>query len=67
MCNILFVLKKKIFDRNADPDIDLCLVLCKVQDPVNLTGLTCVAFEHSVEYYITLSATVSTGTYMVLL
>lgn len=57
--------KNKIFDRNADPDIDLCLILCKVNDPTNKTGLTCVAFEHSVEYYITLSATLSTGNYMV--
>ncbi len=57
--------KYSIFDRNADPDIDLCLVICKVNDPSSNTGLTCIAFEHSVEYYITLSASLSSGHYMV--
>lgn len=57
--------KNKIFDRNADPDIDLCLVLCRVNDPNNKSGLTCIGFEHSVEYYITLSATLTQGNYMV--
>ena len=53
------------FDRNADPEIDLCLVICRLNDPHSSTGLTCVAFEHSVEYYITLSASLSAGHYMV--
>ena len=57
--------KNQGFDRNADPDIDLCLVICRVNDPAKGTGLTCVAFEHSVEYYITLSASLTPGYYMV--
>lgn len=57
--------KNQVFDRNDDPDIDLCLVLCKVDDPINNSGLTCIAFEHSVEYYITLSASLAPGNYMV--
>lgn len=57
--------KNEMFDRNADPNIDLCLVLCKVNDPVNNTGITCIGFEHSVEYYITLSASLTPGYYMV--
>lgn len=57
--------KSYVFDRNADPDIDLCLVICRVDDPSNNSGLTCIAFEHSVEYYITLSAVLTQGYYMV--
>ncbi len=61
--------KTKVFDRNADPNIDLCLVLCKVNDPSGSIsgpgGLTCIGFEHSVEYYITLSASLPPGYYLV--
>jgi hypothetical protein len=57
--------KNEGFDRNADPDIDLCLVICSVANPGSSAGMTCVAFEHSVEYYITLSANLSPGYYMV--
>jgi hypothetical protein len=58
--------KNEVFDRNADPNIDLCLVLCKVNDPSSISsGLTCIGFEHSVEYYITLSASLPPGYYMV--
>ena len=53
------------FDRNADPEIDLCLIITKVDTSNGAMELTCVAFEHSVEYYINLSATLSSGTYMV--
>jgi hypothetical protein len=47
--------KYKMYDRNDDPDIDLCLVLCSVDDPENGNGLRCIAFEHNVEYFITIS------------
>jgi len=62
--------KTQVFDRNADPNIDLCLVLCKVNDPTGggisaPGGLTCIGFEHSVEYYITLSASLPPGYYLV--
>lgn len=57
--------RNQVFDRNDDPDIDLCLVLCKVNNPSNNSGLSCIAFEHSVEYYITLSASLTPGNYMV--
>jgi calpain-15 len=53
------------FDRNADPDIDLCLILCKVDDPVTGKGLTCLAFEHNVEYFINLSAKLTAGYYFI--
>jgi hypothetical protein len=53
------------FDRNADPDCDLCLILCKINDENGKQGLTCVAYEHCVEYYITLSANLTPGNYMV--
>lgn len=53
------------FDRNADPDIDLCLIVCKVDDPVTGKGLTCIAFEHNVEYFINLSAKLSPGYYFI--
>jgi len=52
------------FDRNEDPTYDLCLVLCKI-DGTDLTAMQCVAFEHSVEYYVTLAANVSPGSYVV--
>jgi hypothetical protein len=59
--------KNQMFDRNADPDIDLCLIICRINDPTagGVNGLTCVAFEHSVEYYINLSASLTPGTYIV--
>jgi hypothetical protein len=53
------------FDRNADPNIDLCLIICRVTDPQQGTGLTCLAFAHSVEYYITLTASLTPGYYMI--
>lgn len=53
------------FDRNADPDIDLCLVVCRVDDPQTGKGLTCIAFEHNVEYFINLSARLSAGYYFI--
>ena len=58
--------KNQLFDRNADPDIDLCLIICRINDPTGgVNGLTCVAFEHSVECYINLSASLTPGTYIV--
>ena len=57
--------KSRLFDRNADPDIDLCLVICRVNDPVKLTELTCLEFEHSVEYYINLQTSLTPGYYIV--
>jgi calpain-15 len=57
--------KYKIYDRNADPDIDLCLILCKVDDPVTGAGLKCVEFEHNVEYFITMSAALTRGYYFI--
>ena len=58
--------RNDVFDRNSDPNIDLCLVLCKVNDPTSISsGLTCIGFEHSVEYYITLSASLTPGYYLV--
>jgi len=52
--------KYEQFDRNADPNIDLCLILCQVTD----SGLVCVAYEHNVEYFITMSAALTSGKYM---
>jgi hypothetical protein len=62
--------KNQMFDRNADPSVDLCLILCKVNNDTNKNGqntkkLTCIAYEHSVEYYITLSALLTPGNYIV--
>lgn len=62
--------KHQGFDRNTDPEIDLCVIISKVEPSSQQSGssgmeLTCVAFEHSVEYYINLSASLSAGTYMI--
>ena len=60
--------KNQMFDRNADPNIDLCLILCRVNisnDQIKTKKLTCIAYEHSVEYYITLSALLTPGNYIV--
>jgi hypothetical protein len=57
--------KYKMYDRNDDPDIDLCLVLCSVDDPENGNGLRCIAFEHNVEYFITISASLTPGNYLI--
>ena len=57
--------KHQGFDRNSDPEIDLCLIISRVENTNGSMNLTCVAFEHSVEYYINLSASLTTGTYMV--
>ena len=57
--------KYKIYDRNSDPDIDLCLVLCSVDDPETGAGLKCIEFEHNVEYFITLSAALTPGYYFI--
>jgi hypothetical protein len=57
--------KNQIFDRNSDPNIDLCLILCKVSEiKGKIKKLTCIAYEHSVEYYITLSALLTPGNYI---
>ncbi len=53
------------FDRNSDPEIDLCLIISKVDTSKGSMDLTCIAFEHSVEYYINLAAQLTAGTYMV--
>ena len=53
------------FDRNADPSFDLCLILCRIENGDYLNGLTCIVFEHSVEYYITVSANLQPGQYVV--
>jgi calpain-15 len=53
------------FDRNADPSFDLCIILCRVENGDYVNGLTCVAFEHSVEYYITVSTNLQPGQYTV--
>lgn len=57
--------KHQGFDRNSDPEIDLCLIITKVENQNGSMDLTCIAFEHSVEYYINLSASLTSGTYMV--
>ena len=57
--------KYRIYDRNADPDIDLCLILCKVDDPATGAGLKCIEFEHNVEYFITLSSALAAGHYYI--
>jgi hypothetical protein len=41
------------------------LIISRVDNVNGSMNLTCVAFEHSVEYYINLAASLSTGTYMV--
>jgi hypothetical protein len=57
--------KSIFFNRNADPSIDLCLILCKVNEIKGKSKkLTCIAYEHSVEYYITLSALLTPGNYI---
>lgn len=53
------------FDRNADPSADLCLIVCRVDNNDFVNGLTCLTFEHSVEYYITASANLSPGHYII--
>lgn len=53
------------FDRNADPEIDLCIVICSIADPSTGTGLTCVAFEHNVEYFTNLTAKLEPGYYII--
>jgi hypothetical protein len=54
------------FDRNADPEIDLCLVLCKI-DNLNKSGsntsLECIAFVHEIEYFISISKKLKAGNY----
>jgi hypothetical protein len=55
--------KNQIFDRNDSVEIDLCLVICKMN---NITKeLTCVGFEHNVEYYINLSVKLEPATYII--
>ena len=55
--------KNQLFDRNDPVEIDLCLIICKVNGPVN--DLTCIAFEHNVEYFTNLSAKLLRGTYII--
>ncbi len=52
------------FDRNSDPSFDLCLILCRIDNGDFLNGLTCLVFEHSVEYYITVSTNLQPGQYV---
>ena len=47
--------KNESFDRNDDPEIDLCLIVCRLNEQSDGGGLTCVAYEHNVEYFINLS------------
>ena len=49
------------FDRTADPEIDLCLIICKWSQ----SGLECVAYEQKCDVYINLSATLTCGRYTV--
>ena len=55
--------KNQLFDRNDSVEIDLCLVICRVNNSTN--DLTCVGFEHNVEYYINLSAKLKPATYII--
>jgi hypothetical protein len=55
--------KEKTFDRNDDPEIDLCLILCKIDGTQN-NNLQCVAFVHDIEYFISISKKLSAGNYV---
>lgn len=57
--------KNEGFDRNDEPDIDLCLVVCRLNDQTEGGGLTCVAYEHNVEYFINLSCKLTRGFYII--
>ena len=56
--------KSALFDRNDDPDIDLCLILCKVDNFLTYSNMTCIAFEHNVEYFVSLTAQLGNGNYI---
>ncbi|CAF0861561.1 unnamed protein product [Brachionus calyciflorus] len=57
--------KNESFDRNDDPDIDLCLVICRLNEASEGGGLTCIAYEHNVEYFINLSCKLTPGYYII--
>lgn len=53
-----------LFDRTADPAIDLALIVCKVED----VGLRCVGYEHKIEQigdYVSIRKTLTPGTYII--
>lgn len=56
------------FDRNAHPEIDLCLVLCRiVTNEADLsTSLECIGFIHEVEYFTSISKRLAVGNYLLL-
>lgn len=53
------------FDRNSEPDIDLCLIVCRLNEPEDGGGLTCLAYEHNVEYFLNLSCKLKRGNYII--
>ncbi|RNA30610.1 calpain-D-like isoform X1 [Brachionus plicatilis] len=57
--------KNEGFDRNDEPDIDLCLIVCRLNESAEGGGLTCVAYEHNVEYFINLSCKLKRGYYII--
>lgn len=55
--------KNDTFDRNAPQEIDLCIIICSLND--NASNLKCIAFEQDVKYYATLSIVLEPGYYFV--
>ena len=47
------------FDRNADPEIDLCMTLCRVDAASG--EMECVAFIHEIEYFVSISRKLKAG------
>lgn len=54
------------FDRNKDSDVDLCLVVCKLNNPKDITSLSYVAFEQDIKYYLNCSLNLAPGYYHIL-